>query len=95
MPRLQDRTIIVTGGASGIGRSLCVGLAAEGARVIVGDVRRDQLYVDDGVATDQLITDAGGVARFVQADASRPEDIDRMVEAALDLGNGRLDVIVY
>jgi NAD(P)-dependent dehydrogenase (short-subunit alcohol dehydrogenase family) len=94
MPRLQDRTIIVTGGASGIGRSLCVGLAAEGARVIVGDVRRDQLYVDDGVATDQLITDAGGVARFVQADASRPEDIDRMVEAALDLGNGRLDVIV-
>ena len=44
--------------------------------------------------TDQLITDAGGVARFVQADASQPADIDRMVEAALDLGGGRLDVIV-
>jgi NAD(P)-dependent dehydrogenase (short-subunit alcohol dehydrogenase family) len=94
MPRLQDRTIIVTGGASGIGRSLCVGLAAEGARVIVGDVRRDQLYVDDGTPTDQVITDAGGIARFVQADASRAEDIDRMVEAALELGDGRLDVIV-
>ena len=94
MPRLTDRTIIVTGGASGIGRALCVGLAAEGARVIVGDVRRDQLYVDDGVATDQLITDAGGVARFVEADASKAGDIDRMVDAALELGDGRLDVIV-
>jgi glucose 1-dehydrogenase len=94
MQRLADRTIIVTGGASGIGRSLCVALAAEGARVVVGDVRRDQLYVEDGVATDQLITDAGGVARFVQADASSAADIDRMVEAALELGDGRLDVIV-
>jgi|tagenome__1003787_1003787.scaffolds.fasta_scaffold20477493_2 glucose 1-dehydrogenase len=94
MQRLQDRTIIVTGGASGIGRALCVALAAEGARVIVGDLRRDQLYVDDGIPTDQVIADAGGVARFVQADASKPGDIDRMVAAALELGDGRLDVIV-
>jgi glucose 1-dehydrogenase len=34
------------------------------------------------------------VARFVQADASSAADIDRMVEAALELGDGRLDVIV-
>ena len=71
MPRLQDRSIIVTGGASGIGRSLCLAFAAEGARVVVGDVRRDQLYVDDGVRTDQAIADAGGLAHFVEADASK------------------------
>ena len=52
------------------------------------------MYVDDGVPTDEVIIDAGGVARFVQADASKAEDIDRMVEAALELGDGRLDVIV-
>ena len=93
MPRLQDRTIIVTGGASGIGRSLCVAFAAEGARVVVGDLRREPLYVDD-LPTDRVITEAGGIARFVQADAARGDDIDRMVAAALELGDGRLDVIV-
>jgi NAD(P)-dependent dehydrogenase (short-subunit alcohol dehydrogenase family) len=93
MSRLEDRTIIVTGGASGIGRSLCVAFAAEGARVVIGDVRRDALYVG-GTTTDQLIADAGGVARFVEADVRRGDDIDRLVAAALELGDGRLDVIV-
>jgi glucose 1-dehydrogenase len=93
MPRLQDRSIIVTGGASGIGRSLCLAFAEEGARVIVGDLRRDPLYVED-TPTDQVITEAGGSARFVEADAARADDIDRMVAAALELGDGRLDVIV-
>jgi NAD(P)-dependent dehydrogenase (short-subunit alcohol dehydrogenase family) len=93
MGRLEGRSIIVTGGASGIGRALCLAFAVEGARVIVGDLRRDQLFVG-GVPTDQVITGGGGGARFVQADASRGDDIDRMVEAALELGDGRLDVIV-
>jgi glucose 1-dehydrogenase len=91
--RLEDRTIIVTGGASGIGRSLCLAFAAEGARVVVGDVRRDQLHVG-GTPTDVAIGEAGGIARFVEADVRKGEDIDRMVAAALELGDGRLDVIV-
>jgi glucose 1-dehydrogenase len=93
MPRLEDRTIIVTGGASGIGRSLCLAFAAEGARVVVGDVRREPLHVG-GASTDQLIGEAGGVARFVEADVSQGDAIDRLIDAALELGDGRLDVIV-
>ena len=93
MPRLENRSIIVTGGASGIGRALCVAFAAEGARVVVGDVVREPLHVG-GTTTDQLIADAGGVARFVEADVRSGDDIDRLVAAALELGDGRLDVIV-
>ena len=93
MPRLADRTIIVTGGASGIGRSLCIAFAAEGARVVVGDVRREPLHVG-GTATDEVIAAAGGVARHVEADVRSGADIDRLVAAALELGEGRLDVMV-
>ena len=93
MPRLAERTIVVTGGASGLGRALALAFAAEGARVVVGDVRRDPLHVG-GVPTDEAIAAAGGVARFVECDVSRAADIDRLVEAALDLGDGRLDVMV-
>jgi glucose 1-dehydrogenase len=93
MPRLENRTIIVTGGASGIGRSLCLAFAAEGARVVVGDVRRDQLHVG-GTPTDVAIGEAGGVASYVEADVRKGEDVDRLIAAALELGDGRLDVIV-
>src|SRR6476661_2617829 len=38
MMRLKDKVVIVTGGAKGIGRTYCLGMAAEGARVVVADV---------------------------------------------------------
>ena len=66
--------------------------AAEGARVVVGDVSREPVHVG-GVPTDRLIAGAGGIARFVEADVSRAEDVDGLVTAALELG-GRLDVMV-
>jgi glucose 1-dehydrogenase len=93
MPRLADRTIVVTGAASGLGRAMSVAFAAEGARVVVGDVQRAPLHVG-GVPTDELIAAAGGVARFVETDVSRAADVDRLIEAALELGEDRLDVMV-
>ena len=38
MGRLEERVIIVTGGAHGLGRAYCEGLAREGARVVVADI---------------------------------------------------------
>ena len=38
MDRLKDQVLIVTGGAHGIGRAYCEGLAKEGARVVVADI---------------------------------------------------------
>ena len=91
MPRLADRTIVVTGGSSGLGRAMALAFAEHGADVVVGDVRRDPR--EGGAPTDAEITARGGSAVFVEADVSRNEDIDRLVATAVERG-GRLDVIV-
>ena len=91
MPRLADRTIVVTGGSSGLGRAMALAFAEHGADVVVGDVRRDPR--EGGAPTDAEITARGGSAVFVEADVSRTEDIDRLVATAVERG-GRLDVIV-
>jgi NAD(P)-dependent dehydrogenase (short-subunit alcohol dehydrogenase family) len=90
-PRLAEKTIVVTGGSSGLGRAMSLAFAAEGAVVIVADVRRDPR--EGGDPTDQVITASGGQAGFVQADAGNATDIAAAVAAAVDRG-GRLDVMV-
>ena len=67
----------MTGGSSGLGRAMSLAFAAEGADVVIGDVREDPR--EGGRPTVELIADAGGSAVFVQADAARWDDIDRLV----------------
>ena len=86
--RLEGRVAVVTGGASGLGRAIALRFADEGAFVVVGDVRPDPR---EGCApTADLMGERGVV---LEADASRWDDIDRLVEAAVGRG-GRLDVMV-
>jgi glucose 1-dehydrogenase len=86
--RLAGRSAAVTGGASGLGRAIALRFADEGARVAVGDVRREPR--EGGRATEEILGEAG---LFVTADVSRAEDVDRLVEAAVERF-GRLDVFV-
>lgn len=86
--RLAGRAAVVTGGASGLGRAIALRFAAEGAHVVVGDVRRDPR--EGGASTEELLGQRG---LFLEADASRWEDVDRLVSAAVDR-HGRLDVMV-
>jgi NAD(P)-dependent dehydrogenase (short-subunit alcohol dehydrogenase family) len=65
--------------------------AAEGAHVVVGDVREDPR--EGGRPTVELIAEQGGNATFVHADVSRWDDIERLVGTAVQL-RGRLDVMV-
>jgi glucose 1-dehydrogenase len=81
----------VTGGGSGLGRGMALAFAEEDAHVVIGDIRSDPR--EGGAPTHELISEAGGEAVFVQADASRWGDIDRLVDVAVER-RGRLDVMV-
>jgi 3-oxoacyl-[acyl-carrier protein] reductase len=79
MDRLKDRVIIVTGGAHGIGRAYCRGLAAEGAKVVVADLDKDAAE-----AVVRSLGESGSDALAVRADVSQAEDVDAMAQAAAD-----------
>jgi NAD(P)-dependent dehydrogenase (short-subunit alcohol dehydrogenase family) len=84
--RLNDKVIIITGGATGIGRAYGLGAAAEGARVVVADVA-------DPKPTVKEIEARGAQALAVECDVSRAEDTQRLATATL-ARFGRIDVLV-
>jgi glucose 1-dehydrogenase len=86
---LQDKTIVVTGGNSGIGEAIVIAAAAEGANVVVDYVA----HPDETAALLAKVEAAGGHAVAIDADVSKPADLERMVQKAVDT-YGRLDVFV-
>ena len=67
--RFANRTVIVTGAASGFGEAIALRFAAEGARVLVADVDET-----GGKRVVEAIAQAGGSASFAPADVSRSAD---------------------
>ncbi len=89
--RLQGRSAIVTGAASGIGRAIARRFAEEGALVVIADVT--EAPREGGPPTRRLIDEAGGACVFHRADVSKWEDVDRLVSETVRRF-GRLDVMV-
>ncbi|THG33232.1 SDR family NAD(P)-dependent oxidoreductase [Naasia lichenicola] len=77
---VSDRSAIVTGGGSGIGRAIATLLAANGASVVVADLNSDAI---DAVVAE--ITDAGGTAIGVAGDVSDPSHNLEAVAKAVEL----------
>jgi 3-oxoacyl-[acyl-carrier protein] reductase len=88
MGRLDDRVIIVTGGAQGIGLAYCKGLAAEGAKVVVADI--DKAGSETAVGE---LGEAGADALAVVGDVSNPEDTEEMARATMERF-GRIDGLI-
>jgi glucose 1-dehydrogenase len=86
---LDGKTLIVTGGNSGIGAAIVRAAAAEGANVVIDYVA----HPDETKQMIEAIEGAGGHAVGVQADVSKPADLQRMVDTAVE-SFGRLDVLV-
>lgn len=91
MGRLEGKTAIVTGAASGIGRAIARRFAAEGAKVMVADITHTPK--EGGAPTEDVIAEAGGTALWVHCDISKWEDVDAMVSRAVK-DWGKLDILV-
>lgn len=86
MARLDGRVIIVTGGAQGIGKAYCQGLAREGAKVVVADI-------NESLAEKTAEELGAAEALPVAVDVSQEAGTQRMVKATLDQF-GRIDGLV-
>ncbi len=96
--QLQNRSALVTGASSGIGRGIALELAREGARVAVADLREEPKrgkYHDQDVTvpTAAEIVQAGGQAFFLQCDVSDESRVREAVEATIQRFGG-LDILV-
>jgi glucose 1-dehydrogenase len=86
---LEGKSVIVTGGNSGIGEAIVLAAAAEGANVVID-------YIAQPEQTQNVIDKAekaGGRAVGVEADVSKVSDLSTMIQTAVD-HFGRLDVLV-
>ncbi|MEA2598609.1 MAG: 3-oxoacyl-[acyl-carrier protein] reductase, partial [Thermomicrobiales bacterium] len=87
--KLAGRVALVTGGSRGIGRAITLGLAREGAAVVVNYATRR----NDAEEVVAAVRGSGGRAIAVQADVSRAADVEAMVaRARTELGP--IDVLV-
>ncbi len=85
--RLRNRTAVVTGGASGIGKAIAFRFAEEGAKVFVADIV--EVPLEGGEQTVEAIRRAGGSAEFVICDVTKAEDLEKTIARA-----GHLDIMV-
>ncbi len=86
--KLQGKVAVVTGAASGMGKAIAELYAREGAKVIVAD-----LNLEGAEAVVKEITDNNGVAKAVQVNVAKQEDIDNMIDTAVR-EYGTLDILV-
>ncbi len=86
--RLRNKVTIVKGGAHGMGAAEARLFAAEGAKVILGDVLQAE-----GEAVAREIEEAGGQARFLRSDVTSDSDWQALIALAVS-AYGRLDVLV-
>ena len=88
MSRFTDKTVIVTGGGSGIGKACAELFARDGAKVVVAD-----LAEEGAMQVVEQIKQLGGDALFLQVDTSLWHSVETLVADTLD-AYGSLDVYV-
>lgn len=89
LQKLKNQVALVTGASRGIGKSIALSLASEGAKLVIN-------YANSSTAAEDLvteITEAGGEAIAVKGDVSKPEEVDALFEQILKKW-GQIDILV-
>ncbi|MEX1325165.1 MAG: SDR family NAD(P)-dependent oxidoreductase [Desulfobacterales bacterium] len=86
--RFKDRVAIVTGGGAGIGRSICVNMAKEGAKVAVMDINEEA-----ALETAEMIKKEDGEALALKMDVTQKADVQAMTAQVLKT-HGKIDILV-
>ncbi|MGF7031631.1 NAD(P)-dependent dehydrogenase (short-subunit alcohol dehydrogenase family) [Paenibacillus mucilaginosus] len=86
--RLNGKTAVITGAASGMGKSIAELFASEGAKVVVSDLR-----VEAAQAVVDGILAKGGTAAAIAANVTAEEDVQRLIDGAVE-SFGTVDILV-
>ena len=89
--KLKDKVAIITGGDSGIGKSVAIFFAHEGANSVI--VYKDQNELEDAEATKERIEDLGQACLLLQGDLGESSFCQQVIEETLETF-GRIDILV-
>jgi NAD(P)-dependent dehydrogenase (short-subunit alcohol dehydrogenase family) len=94
-PDLTDRTAVVTGGASGIGRGIALELAREGADIVIADVDDEPNMAKEREkgTTVALVREMGRAAEYVETDVTSEKEVQALMDATAERFGG-LDILV-
>lgn len=85
---LKDKTIVITGGATGIGSATAIYCAKHGARIVIGD-----LNIDEGNKTVESIIESGGEAYYLPLDISQEDKVHNFMTSS-EKTLGHIDVLI-
>lgn len=85
---LTDKVAVITGGGSGIGKSISAVFSRHGAKVYILDVNHEAAQ-----STEKKITDAGGKAQFISCNVARQQEVQEVMQKIFD-ESGRIDILV-
>ncbi|PGS50619.1 SDR family NAD(P)-dependent oxidoreductase [Bacillus sp. AFS041924] len=86
--KFKDKSIIITGGANGIGEGIAIAFGRLGAMIFIADVNEQK-----GNKVVQKIKENGGKAIFFKTDVSKEEDIILLINSVIDQ-SGKLDILI-